>query len=225
MRPGRFRRWKARTSTLALVVLSASGEVTVDLCAQARGFARGGGATSTSRFVSPTVVASWMSHENYGDGSKTTLLVLWRGKREWFAKRGSAGASGKGAGSISGSSGGGSYSYEYFTEGGLTFLMEFDYDKRIVKMLNQEISLTDTNVVLVDFVDTVNGPTIVDHRWIEPGPPAPPVVPDAAPDPIAGIIRRSPELFEYLQCDLKVTDPVLSSYMPLVCGQMRGPKQ
>ena len=225
MRRGRFRSWTARTSALALAVLAANGGVTVDLYAQVRGFTRGGGGQSTSRFVSPTVVASWISYESYADGSKTTLLVLWRGKREWFARRGSAGTSGKGAGSISGSSGSGSYNYEYFTEGGLTFLMEFDYDKRIVKMLNQKISLKETNVVLVDFVDSVNGPTIVDYRWIEPGPPAPPVVPDAAPDPIAGIIRRSPELFEYLQCDLKVTDPVLSAYMPLVCGQMRGPRQ
>src|SRR5260221_2125337 len=107
MRPGRFRRWKARTSALALVVLSASGEVTVDLCAQARGFARGGGGTSMSRFVSPTVVASWMSHENYGDGSKATLLVLLRGKWEGFANRGNAGTSGKGARSISRPSGDG----------------------------------------------------------------------------------------------------------------------
>jgi len=74
-------------------------------------------------------------------------------------------------------------------------------------------------------VDSVNGATIVGYRWVEPGPPAPPVVPDAASDPIAGVIRRSPELFEYLQCDLKVTDPVLGAYMPIVCGQMRGQKQ
>ena len=224
MRPGRSRSWKLCISVLALVAV-VSADATVVSSAQARGFTRGGGGQSTSRFVSPTVVASWMSHENYADGSKTTLLVLWRGKQEWFAKRGSDGRSGKGAGSSSGSGGGGSYSYEYFTEGGLTFLMEFDYDKRIVKMLNQEISLKDANVVLVDFVDSVNGATIVGYRWVEPGPPAPPVVPDAASDPIAGVIRRSPELFEYLQCDLKVTDPVLGAYMPIVCGQMRGQKQ
>jgi hypothetical protein len=34
----------------------------------------------------------------------------------------------------------------YVSEGGLTFTMEFDYDKRSVKILNQEISLKETTV-------------------------------------------------------------------------------
>jgi hypothetical protein len=74
-----------------------------------------------------------MSHESFADGSKTTLLVLWRGKPGWFSKGrgGSGGASGVGGSSGGGSGGSGSYSYQYFSEGGLTFMMEFDYDKRI----------------------------------------------------------------------------------------------
>src|SRR5262245_35073181 len=94
---------------------------------------------------------------------------------------------------------GGSYAYEYVSQGGLTFVLEFDYDKRIAKILNQEISLNETNVVLVDFVDSTNGPAIVGYRWVDPGQPAG----QAAPvDPIAGVIGRTPELFEYLRCDL-----------------------
>jgi hypothetical protein len=206
---------------LALAALAAVA--TVAPSAQSRGFARGGGGMSTSRFVSPTVVASWSSHDNYADGSKTTLLVLWRGAPGWFSK-GGRGRAGWSSGGGSGAGGSGSYGYQYVTEGGLTFTLEFDYDKRIVKILNREISLKETNVVLVDFVDSVNGPAIVDYRWVEPGPPAPPVVPDAASDPIAGVIRRSPELLDYLQCDLKVADPLLSAYIPIVCAQMRGSK-
>jgi hypothetical protein len=200
------------------------GLLAIDVSAQARGFASGGRGMSTSRFVSPTVVASWSSHENYADGSTTTLLVLWRGTPGWFSKGGRSGGGGSSGGSSSGSSGGGSHDYQYFSEGGLTFTLEFDYDKKIVKLLNQEISLKDTNAVLVDFVDSTNGPTVVDYRWIDPGPPVPPAVPDGAPDPIAGVIRRAPDLFEYLQCDLKVPDPVLSMFLPIVCGQMRGEK-
>ena len=46
-------------------------------------------------------------------------------------------------------------------------MLEFDYDKRIAKILNQEISLNETNVVLVDFVvDSTNGPAIVGYRWV-----------------------------------------------------------
>jgi hypothetical protein len=50
------------------------------LSAPARGFVRGGRGMSTSRVISPGVVASWVSHENYANGNKTTLLVLWRAR-------------------------------------------------------------------------------------------------------------------------------------------------
>jgi len=100
--------------------------------------------------------------------------------------------------------------------------MEFDDERRIVRFLNQEISLTETNVVLVDFVDSQSGPTIVGRRWVEPGPPAPPIVPGGAADPIAGVIRRSPELLEYLQCGLTVPDPVTQVMVDLVCRIVRG---
>ena len=211
----------ALAARATLGALGSLGTLTVDLSAQARGFARGGGGSSTSRVASPTVVASWSSHENYADGSATTLLVLWRGTPGWFSKGGRGG--GWAGGGSGGSSGFGrtGYAYEYVSQGGLTFLMEFDYDKRIVKILNQEISLKETNVVLVDFVDSVNGPTIVGYRWIDPGPPAPPLVPGAVPDPIAGVISRNPDLFEYLRCDLSLSDPLMNAMMPIICGQMR----
>jgi hypothetical protein len=176
----------------------------------ARAQIRGGGGTSTARVVSPVVVASWRSHENYADGSSTTLLVLWRGTPGWFV----SGSQGSG-------SGGGS-SYQYFTYGGRTFALEFDDDKKVVKIVNQQISLKDANVVLVDFVDGTAGPTIVGYRWVEPGPPAPPLVPGAFEDPIAGIIRRSPELYEYLRCDTTVADPLMNAMSTIVCGAMRG---
>jgi hypothetical protein len=208
---------KKLVHAVALSALASLGASDLALSAQARGFARGGGGMSTSRVASPTVVASWVSHANDADGSATTLLVLWRGTPGWFSKGGRGGASGGGAGGGAGAGQSGSYAYEYVSQGGLTFMMEFDYDKRIVKILNQEISLKETNVVLVDFVDSTNGPTIVGYRWIEPAPPEQP----AALDPIAAIVRRTPELFEYLRCDLSLPDSLWKSMMPIICGQMR----
>jgi hypothetical protein len=197
--------------------LAALWAVPVDLAGQARGFARGGGGTSTSRVASPTVVASWVSHENYVDGKATTLLVLWRGTPGWFSKGGGGarGSGGSGGGAGAGSSG--SYGYEYVSQGGLTFMMEFDYDRRIVKILNQEIALDATNVVLVDSVDSTNGPTIAGYRWVDPAPPDQ----TAAADSIAAVVKRAPELFEYLRCDLSLSDPLMNAMMPIICGQMR----
>ena len=211
---------KTLASAFAFAALATSRASAVDLSAQARGFARGGGGMSTSRVASPTVVASWVSHENYAGGSATTLLVLWRGTAGWFSKGGrggggSSGGGGSGGGAVAGRSG--SYAYEYVSQGGLTFMMEFDYDKRIVKILNQEISLRETNVVLVDFVDSTNGPTIVGYQWVDPVPAE-----QLSPvDPIAAVVKRAPELFEYLRCDLSLSDPVMNAMMPIICGQMR----
>src|SRR3954462_7530359 len=210
----RSRSSKRLASAFALAVVAAAA---ADLSAQARGFARGGGGMSTSRVASPAVVASWVSHENYADGSATTLLVLWRGTPGWFSKGGRGGGSGGGSGSSAGAGRSGSYDYQYVSQGGLTFMMEFDYDKGIVKILNQEISLKATNVVLVDFVDSTNGPAIVGYRWIDPTPPEQP----SAVDPIAAIIKRTPELFEYLRCDIVLSDPLMRVMMPIICGQMR----
>jgi hypothetical protein len=180
----------------------------------------GGGGMSTSRIASPAVVASWTSHENYADGSTTTLLVLWRGTPGWFAKGG--GGSSRG-GSDTGSGQSGSYAFQYMTQGGLTFMLEFDYDKRTVKILNEVLSLRDVNVVLVDFVDSAGGAAIVGWRWIEPGPPAPPALAGASPDPVAGVIRRSQGLYDYLRCELSMPDVAMNAMISIVCGLMHPP--
>src|SRR5215472_16472493 len=197
----RLSAYRTRLVAAAFAVVAASAIVFAQM--------RGGG-SSTSKIVSPTVVASWRVHENFKDGGTTTLLVLWRGMPGWFTA-GGRGSGGGGGGSSS------SYAYEYMTYGGRTFVMQFDDDKKIVKMVNQEISLKDTNVVLVDFVDNAAGATIVGYRWVEPGPPAPPLVAGGAADPIAGVIIRSSELYEYLRCDLKVPDPLMNAMMPVFC--------
>ena len=73
----------------------------------------------------------------------------------------------------------------------------------------------------MDFVDSTTGPAIVGWRWVEPGPPAPPVVQGAASDPIAGVIRRSQELQDYLRCDVSLPDPAMNAMTTMVCGLMR----
>jgi hypothetical protein len=196
---------KRPTIAIALAALATLGPP-ADLSAQIRG----GGGMSTSRVISPTVVASWASHQSYSDGSATTLLVLWRGTPGWFSKGAGGSSSGGGGG------GSGSYDYHYLSEGGLTFVLEFNYDQGIVTLLNQKISLKEINVVLVDFVDSASGPSIVGYRWVAPAPPEQP----AAGDPIAAVVKRTPELFEYLRCDLSLTDPLIDGMIRIICGQM-----
>ncbi len=170
--------------------------------------------SSTSRFVSPTVVASWIARTR-GDHTDT-LLVLWRGSAGWFAKTGVAN------GAASWSSGGSGRELHSVRAGGREFTLEFFDDRRVVRILDEEIPLTETNTVLVDGADSRSGPVIVDRRWIAVGPPLPPMAPGGAPDQVAGIISRSPALVEYLQCGVPMPDARMSAIVDLVCRRMRG---
>src|SRR5262245_53347120 len=146
-----------RLGLIALLVVTVS-------TGPARAQVRGGPSRSTDRVVSPSVVASFISHTEYSVG-RFTLLVLWRGSPGWSARGGghSGGASGGGGGSSFGESRGS----QYFSYGGLSFNLDFNWTAAIVKLLDREISLRETNLILVDHVDTPSGPTIIDRRWID----------------------------------------------------------
>ena len=134
------------------------------------------------------------------------LLVLWRGRPAWFT-RGGAGHSSGGGGSSSDGSGG-----EWISYGGLTLGLDIKAD--VVRIKDQEISLRDTNVVLVDFVDSTAGATIVATRWIDPHLAR-------TGDPVTAIIKRSPELFDFLRCDLHVPDAATEAMTTWLCAQLR----
>jgi hypothetical protein len=196
-------------SLLLAASLTIAGRAQPGLTAQTRG----GGGTSTSRVASPTVLASWTSQWNNSDGTTVTLLVLWRGTSGWFA-------TGQGGGSRSGGGGGpdGTYrAYQTVAAGGRTFEMELDLGRKVVKILDQEISLQTANVILVDDADSAGGARIVGSRWVDPAPEGQ----SAGPDAIADMVRRTPALFEYLQCDLVPDDPFMTKMMPIICDQMR----
>src|SRR5262249_61458478 len=108
----------------------------------------GGGGSSTSRFASPAVVASWVSHQSYANGATTTLLVLWRGTPGWFSKPGAARGARGGGGSFAGAGQSGSDAYEYFSHRGPTFLPQFHSDKSVVKNLHQGDSAEGSNRLL-----------------------------------------------------------------------------
>lgn len=198
-----------------MVLLAASliaGQAHTGLNAQARG----GGGFSTSRVVSPTVVASWTSQWNNADGTTITLLVLWRGTPGWFAK-GARGGSGGGGG---GGGPDGIYrAQQTFAAGGQTFALEFELgkEKKIVRILGEEISLQAVNVILVDDADGGGGARIVGSQWVEPVPEGQ----SGGGDAIAGIVKRTPALFEYLQCDQVLDDPLMKKMMPIICDPMR----
>jgi hypothetical protein len=195
-----------RRRLVSLIVVTA----TVVLAAPAHSQIRGGPTFSTDRVVSPTVVASFISHTEYSVG-QFTLLVLWRGSPGWFTRgSGHSGSSGGGGGF------GESRGFQRFSYGGLSFELQFDWTAASAKLLDREISLRETNLILLDNVDITSGPVLIDARRID--------VPSELGNEIDAIrtfINRSPELFAYLQCDKQLPDAFMQAMIAIVCDQMR----
>jgi hypothetical protein len=165
--------------------------------------------SSSSRPLSATVIGTYVTRNG-----ELTLIVLWRGSPGWFS-RGGSGSGGGGGGS---SSAGREVGSLWFTQGGKSFSIDFDYTAGIARLLEQEIRLPETNVVLVDDVDSASGARIVGRHWVDPKLPERPALdPGAsaadqslamiASDPILVAIRRDPALGAYLQCDVPVPVP------------------
>jgi hypothetical protein len=194
-----------KVTTLLYAAAAAAG-----VCGHAVPLAQGravgrSGAPNSMHLVSPSVVATWTSRDN-PDGSKTRLLVLWRGSPGWL----STGNRGHGFG-------GGSYDgYWLSSAQGVTFTVAFDFKKATARILNQEISLDDTNVVLIDFADRPSGPAIAGYQRVDF-----PQLDPAIADPVPTIIQRTPALFEYLQCDVPLSDPSMDTLRTGLCNSVR----
>jgi len=155
--------------------------------------------SSASRPLSATVISTFVARNG-----ELAFLVLWRGSPGWYS-RGNSNSSGGGGGGRPGQEVG-SFSLTY---GGRTFSIDLNYSDGLARVLDQEISLADTNVVLVDDVDGPSGGRIVDRRRVDPTLP-----PVSSPgqrtidnDPVVAAIRRAPEIWAFLQCDVPVPVP------------------
>jgi hypothetical protein len=177
--------WKIAVALVTLIIIPANARAQT---------------SSSSRPVSATVVSTYVAR-----GGELTLLVLWRGSPGWYSGGGGKSSSGGGGGSAGGREVG-SFS---MTFGGRTLSIDFDYTARVARLLEQEVALADTNVVLVDDVDGPSGARIVSRLWVEPklpetGSSGPRTIED---DPAIAAIRRAPEAGVFLQCDIPLAMP------------------
>lgn len=152
--------------------------------------ARSGGTQASSNEISATVVASYVAREG-----RLVLLVLWRGSPSWLMR----------GGGRSGGGGGGGRTWLRYSAGGLTLEAEIDDATQVVRLLDRRLSLEDGNVVLVDRVDTE--PTVLRVLRVDPAVPL-------TPDAMYVVIKREPELVEFLQCDLFLANPLFKKLRP-----------
>lgn len=167
--------------------------------------------------VSPSVLATDMCVVDAAGNGTLELLILWRGTPGWFRKN-AGGASGGGQGGTMGGGPSPIIRSGWISQGGVNLSVRFDPAARKVWIQDSEIALNDANVVLVDGVDSPAGPQVVGTLRIDPAYPTavglPPGVPGGAVGPrsrpqvvpVQTFIRRSPELVEFLQCDVRLPD-------------------
>ena len=156
----------------------------------------GGGSSGGTTPVSPSVVATEMRVSDTAGRGTLELLVLWRGSPGWFRKGGGASGSG-GAGSGTGPGARSTIRTAWIAQGGVNLSVRFDPAARMVWIQDEEIVLNDANVVLADGVDAPDGVRVVRTLRIDPE-----YVATLKPVPVQVFIRRSPEIVEFLRCDV-----------------------
>jgi hypothetical protein len=170
--------------------------------------------SGSNRIVSPSVVAYYLVTQR-AHGGVLRLLVLWRGTPGWFMRaKGGSGAGGSGGGGF-----GRWDSSEWMSYGDVTLTIDLtsdskDYDSAATKatILGREFLLRDVNVVLIDGADSGN-PQVLRALRVEPE--------FTGHDAVTAAVKRSPELFAFLQCDLTLPDPRMQPMMSFLCGQIR----
>ena len=155
--------------------------------------------SSSSRPLSATVISTYVVRDG-----ELALLVLWRGSPGWYSRESSNRSSGGGGGSAGREVG--SFSLTY---GGRTLSIDFNYTARLAKLLEQEIPLADTNVVLVDDVDGPSGAHIVGRFFVDPKLPGTNSsgLRTIEDDPAITATRRAREAVAFLQCDVPLPMP------------------
>jgi len=168
------------------------------------------GPTATSsgtRPMSAVALVTWVTRYGSDGAQVLDLLVLWRGTPGWFSR-----------GSGNGTSGGGSPGSFHSTirYGGLKLQLEFQSQARVAQIQGRRVELHDDNVILVDGVDTADGPTVVGTLRVEPELPQT----DNGFPRIEAVLQRSPEIASFLQCDARLPDARVQAFIDSICAQV-----
>ena len=132
---------------LGLSLASARGSET---CARPLARARSsGGAT---QWMSPSVVATWLTQRIDDGPEQLELLVLWRGAPGWFLRPGNEVRSENRSPTVQ---------RHTIVYGEIRLTLDYDHSTRSVVVDGRTLTLDDHNVILVDEVNSSSGPRVV----------------------------------------------------------------
>jgi hypothetical protein len=195
-------RYICRRLTLLLVALALTGMSRIDAVQRLDASEQ-----VASSVVSPTVLATWMVRNANSERPVLDLLILWRGTPGWFMK-GSA-ANERSSGNLKGTTA------VHIARGGLDLQVVFDARSMSVEVQDKQIRLGSNNVILVDGVDS-DGQTTIRLAKVDATQLSGPRI------KIQQVLRTSPDLVDFLRCDIQLSDPKAQELMRRVCGEVKG---
>jgi hypothetical protein len=157
----------------------------------------------------PVSAATKVTYRIRSEGSKETLdlLVLWRGSPGWFARGGPSGSSGR--------SGRDEWSMEDH-DGGVSLTLRMNQQTRTVWVQDKPVALGTANTILVDLVDSPQGPQIVRTLTVDA------TLGDGnGPDRILPVLARSKDLLDYLRCDTRLPDARVHERLAPLCARIQ----
>jgi hypothetical protein len=164
-----------------------------------------------SQPVSPAVIATWGSgYEGSAGPHRLQFLVLWRGVPGWlwpgpFSTHGEflgGGADDRIPPRVIG---------QQISVGIVTFALKVDVQAGVAHIGDEAISLRESNVILVDQVDSLAELRVVRRMWVAPELPA--------PDRFEVVIQREPELRAFIRRDVHFQDLAQEEVARLLCAR------
>jgi hypothetical protein len=151
---------------------------------------------------------TWMTRYGSDSVHRLDLIVVWRGNPGWFMR-----------GSHQSTSGGGSAGTvrQTLRYGDLQLEVAFQSTKRTADIQGKVVELGDANVILVDHVDSAEGPRVVSTLRIDGEVPS-----DNGRARVEPVLRRSPEVISFLRCDAPMPDGRGQASIDRLCAQVLG---
>jgi len=166
----------------------------------------------TSAVVSSVVFATWGADAEPGGEGRLTFLVLARGSSGWILPNRSEDTSFSISSSVEPTRPPNQPTVieQYVTVGSTSYNIKVDRRANTVSVGSLTTSLQGVNAVLVDGIDSRDGPHFAQRLWVDPKM--------VNPVSIGTLIRANPDLRYFLRCDLSVDDPIKQQVADMLCA-------
>jgi hypothetical protein len=170
------------------------------------------GVTATSSATQPAssvAVVTWVTRYGHDGVHALELLVVWRGQPGWFMRGGPRVSSGGGSGS----------SFHATSRfGDVELQLGVESAAHTAEIQGKHVILGDSNVILVDSVDSADRLRVVAQLHVDPEVV---LLNNGYPD-IDAVLMRSADVVSFLQCDVQIPGDRGSAFMGPTCLRVLG---